>query len=203
MSQIQDTTTQATAVPQDSGITSASAPPPSYTANEKSAAPTPQQYATPAPAVPGVAQPQQAHITTEQPRPNPVLPGNPTPQNMLPVEASVATPLNMLGDQPQWIDCPFCQKRTKTRVHKEGTPMQIVAGALCCLFCICLTCVPCIAGWFEEMHYFCTGCNNKVAMRPDSGPLQIYAPGGVVVQQAVVQAVAVQPAQAVPVQKAS
>ncbi|KAK4228629.1 hypothetical protein QBC38DRAFT_474424 [Podospora fimiseda] len=196
--------------PQDinAAATTASAPPPAYTPNEKPLPETtPQQQdvspaaastsaASPAP----VQVPQQAHITSEQPKPLPVLPGNPTQQNMLPVEASIATPLNMLSDQPQWIDCPFCQRRTKTRVQKEGTPMQIIAGALCCLFCICLTCVPCIAGWFEEIHYFCSGCNNKVAMRPDSGPLQIYAPGGVVVQQAVVHAVVPGP---VPVQKSS
>ncbi|KAK4168363.1 hypothetical protein QBC43DRAFT_117278 [Cladorrhinum sp. PSN259] len=199
MSQIQDHSAQATA-PQEMGVMSSSTPPPpSYTPNEKFApAPSQQQGAayssSPAfAAVPGVAQPQQAHIiTSEQPKPNPVLPANPTQANMIPIEASVATPLNMLGHAPQWIDCPFCQKRTRTRVRKDGTPMQLIAGALCCLFCICLTCVPCIAGWFEEVHYYCTGCNNQVAMRPDSGPMQIYAPGGVVVQQAVVHSVPAQ-----------
>jgi hypothetical protein len=34
-------------------------------------------------------------------------------------------PLNMLGDQPQWIDCPFCHKRTTTTVRREGTSMQM------------------------------------------------------------------------------
>ncbi len=30
------------------------------------------------------------------------------------------TPLDQLGDTPQWIDCPFCHRRTKTRLEKKG-----------------------------------------------------------------------------------
>jgi len=40
-------------------------------------------------------------------------------------------PLNQLGDTPQWIDCPFCQKRTQTRLDKEGTPMQMYVSPTC------------------------------------------------------------------------
>ncbi|KAG5937067.1 hypothetical protein E4U60_002141 [Claviceps pazoutovae] len=32
--------------------------------------------------------------------------------------------LNQLADQPQWIDCPFCQKRAMTTVQRSGTSMQ-------------------------------------------------------------------------------
>ena len=34
-------------------------------------------------------------------------------------------PLNMLGQEPQWIDCPFCHQRTKTMINKEGSSMQM------------------------------------------------------------------------------
>lgn len=34
-------------------------------------------------------------------------------------------PLNMLGPEPQWIDCPFCHQRTKTMINKEGSSMQM------------------------------------------------------------------------------
>ncbi len=34
-------------------------------------------------------------------------------------------PLNMLGSEPQWIDCPFCHQRTKTMINKEGDSMQM------------------------------------------------------------------------------
>ena len=29
------------------------------------------------------------------------------------------TPLDQLGDTPQWIDCPFCHRRTETRLEKK------------------------------------------------------------------------------------
>jgi hypothetical protein len=40
-------------------------------------------------------------------------------------QAPGVVPLNQLGEQPQWIDCPFCQRRTVTRLSTEGTPMQM------------------------------------------------------------------------------
>ncbi|KAL2193034.1 hypothetical protein P885DRAFT_81627 [Corynascus similis CBS 632.67] len=108
----------------------------------------------------------------------PAAPGVPgAPQQ--PAYGVVPIP-QLSGEQPQWIDCPFCQQRTLTRVTKDGTPMQVVAGVLCCLLCVCLACLPCMAGWFEETTYFCSHCNNKVALRPDSGPIVVYAPTAVV-----------------------
>ncbi|KAM4066347.1 LITAF-like zinc ribbon domain-containing protein [Hirsutella rhossiliensis] len=64
--------------------------------------------------------------------------------NPLPNPQTV-TPLHLLNGAPQWIDCPFCQRRTQTSVEKMGTGMQTLAAVLCCIFCICLTCVPCLA----------------------------------------------------------
>ncbi len=45
------------------------------------------------------------------------------PTDQLPVER--VTPLHQLGDQPQWIDCPFCQHRAMTRLDHRRTPMQL------------------------------------------------------------------------------
>lgn len=87
------------------------------------------------------------------------------------------TPLHLLGEQPQWIDCPFCYQRTKTLINSEGTAMQAVAGVLCCLFCVCLACVPCIAHWCENKEYRCSNCKNVVAFRPYDSPLQTFGPG--------------------------
>ncbi len=39
--------------------------------------------------------------------------------------AATVVPLNMLGDQPQPIDCPFCHRRTMTEIRKEGSSMQM------------------------------------------------------------------------------
>ncbi|KAL2152820.1 hypothetical protein VTH82DRAFT_3975 [Thermothelomyces myriococcoides] len=87
-------------------------------------------------------------------------------------------PINQLtGEQPQWIICPFCQRQTTTRVSKEGTIGQILGGVLCCLCCVLLTPLPCLCGWCEELNYYCSSCNAKLATRPDKeGPLMVLAP---------------------------
>jgi hypothetical protein len=33
-----------------------------------------------------------------------------------------------------------------------------------------------MAGWFEDIRYFCSKCNNMVAKRPESGPVEVYGP---------------------------
>ncbi|KAM3446110.1 hypothetical protein MY3296_009979, partial [Beauveria thailandica] len=89
---------------------------------------------------------------------------------------ATVVPLNMLGDQPQPIDCPFCHRRTMTEIRKEGSSMQILVGALFCLVCVCLTCVPCLAGWFEDVEYRCSQCKNMVARRRHDGALEVLVP---------------------------
>ncbi|KAL2126519.1 hypothetical protein VTI74DRAFT_779 [Chaetomium olivicolor] len=154
-------------------------------------APAPQPIEAAPPAYTPVASspnPPDANNTASEMRaPVKGLPNLPADQNLakplpMPPQQPIlgVTPLNILGDQPQWIDCPFCQRRTMTRIGKEGTPMQLIAGALCCLFCVCLACVPCIAGWFEETKYYCSQCHKKVAMRSDRGAITVYGPSMVV-----------------------
>ncbi|EFY93159.1 hypothetical protein J3459_011824 [Metarhizium acridum] len=100
----------------------------------------------------------------------------PQPGNMAGAPPMTVIPLNQLSDQPQWIDCPFCHQRTTTTVQREGTSMQIIVGALLCLFCICLTCVPCLAGWFEDTQYRCSQCKNMVAIGRYDGPIEVFGP---------------------------
>ncbi|KAH9903980.1 hypothetical protein F4778DRAFT_733492 [Xylariomycetidae sp. FL2044] len=96
------------------------------------------------------------------------------PEGADPPVAAMVTRIEMLTDQPAFIDCPFCHQRAKTTIQKEGTSMQVVAGVLCCLLCVCLTCVPCLAGWFEETYINCSHCHRTVAMIPsDGGPVRV------------------------------
>lgn len=33
-------------------------------------------------------------------------------------------PLHLMSEKPEWVDCPFCKKRTKTRIVKKGGKLQ-------------------------------------------------------------------------------
>lgn len=146
------------------------------------------EAAPPAYAPRGTEEPADPNqVPGQQPAPVKEMPTNlnaQQPQSATPMAAQQPVPgvipINQLGDRPQWIDCPFCNQRTMTRVTTEGTSMQIVAGVLCCLLCVCLACVPCMAHWFEETYYFCSKCHNKVATRLESGTIIVHAPVAVV-----------------------
>ncbi|ORY68405.1 uncharacterized protein BCR38DRAFT_481896 [Pseudomassariella vexata] len=102
------------------------------------------------------------------------------PQNIMMIQP---TPLNGLGALPAVIDCPYCHRRTQTRVHEEDSSMTIVAGiALGCL-CICLACLPCILHWCQNIDHYCTGCNQRVVHIQHGGVPQVIAPPQNVPQQ--------------------
>ncbi|CAM1506124.1 Fc.00g057650.m01.CDS01 [Cosmosporella sp. VM-42] len=86
------------------------------------------------------------------------------------------TPLDQLGDEPQWIDCHFCKRRTKTKVEKEGDTMQCIAGLVLCMICVCLAPLPCIQGWFTNTSWSCASCRHKVAYRPHDGQIETFEP---------------------------
>lgn len=157
-------------------------------------------------------QQQQHHIQQQQPTylTNPTHNGNASdmgkhePQLMpqqqgqpgqgQPGMVAAVVPLEHLDNNPQWIDCPWCQKRTHTRVEKEGTSMQMLTGVVLCLLCVCLACLPCIAGWFEDTHQFCSNCGKKVSTRSHEGHLQVFRPSqGFAVQSQFPQAQGGQP----------
>ncbi|MCJ1233244.1 hypothetical protein MMC14_001199 [Varicellaria rhodocarpa] len=63
--------------------------------------------------------------TIDIPRhPVPPLPRGLAPQGptIVPIRNPIyVTPLERLGETPEWIDCPFCQRRTRTMVTKEDS----------------------------------------------------------------------------------
>ena len=52
----------------------------------------------------------------------PYSPNNET-MSMAPPTFLTVTPLHLLGDQPDMIDCPFCLRRTETKVVREASPV--------------------------------------------------------------------------------
>ncbi|KAH9227930.1 hypothetical protein K456DRAFT_1765521 [Colletotrichum gloeosporioides 23] len=168
MSQLQPATVEAPAAP----AATVQQPAP---AHDRSTIVAATADASPAPATELPADVRNVGQTTTTP---PVEQQKGADQKPAPPTIQGVTPLHMLGDKPQPIDCPFCMRRTMTIVDTEGTSMQMLAGALCCLLCVCLTCVPCIAGWCEDTHYSCGNCHKRVATRPYDGPIQVFGPHG-------------------------
>ncbi|KAI1407948.1 hypothetical protein F5Y13DRAFT_115371 [Hypoxylon sp. FL1857] len=111
-------------------------------------------------------QPKLANIIQEEYSSN-------VPPIIVEPDAPHVTPLHQLNEFPTWIDCPYCKKRTMTKITKEDTSMQMVVGLVLCLFCVCLACAPCLCGWFQNTHIHCSSCGARIATIPHDGPIQL------------------------------
>ncbi|KAI1759689.1 hypothetical protein GGR53DRAFT_512858 [Hypoxylon sp. FL1150] len=159
--------------------------PPSITIDAPAAAPQQEGISTgdeKQPQISGFTQEENSQTQKLNPPtmnpPNSSTPNNDKgPQISVGQNAPMVTPLHMLTENPTMIDCPFCRQRAMTRVTKEGTSTQTLAGVVLCLFCVCLACLPCVAGWCENVNIFCSSCSNRVATIPHDGPLML-APVG-------------------------
>lgn len=69
------------------------------------------------------------------------------------------------------FSCPIV--RTELSMLTTGRCTCRLAGVVCCLICLPLACLPCVAGWCENTHVFCTRCGKKVATIPHDGPIQV------------------------------
>ncbi|KAI0977235.1 hypothetical protein F4678DRAFT_455379 [Xylaria arbuscula] len=117
---------------------------------------------------------------TQQPAITPASNDNATTQGAATKESQqrqLVTPLHALTEAPAWIDCPFCKQMTKTRSTREGDSQQAITSFLCCLVCICLVCLPHLAGWCENTHIYCSNCGKEVAMIPHDGMIQVTPVG--------------------------
>lgn len=94
--------------------------------------------------------------------------GNPA---IVPVKNPLfVTPLDRLREVPDFIDCPFCKRRTQTRVTHENSNTTRLAGVICCLLTgIICSCLPCLLGWCQDTNHYCSECNNQVTHKPYDG----------------------------------
>lgn len=88
-------------------------------------------------------------------------------------KTTMVVPLHLMGDEPEWVDCPFCKKRSKTRVVREGRKRQCLAGTALCLACCPLLALPYCLHWFERREWFCSSCNSQIAVRIQDGELKL------------------------------
>ncbi|KAM0208446.1 hypothetical protein ACHAQI_006945 [Fusarium lateritium] len=82
------------------------------------------------------------------------------------------TPLHLLADQADSVDCPFCQRQTETKVKKSASSMtHIYATALFfttffgVIFPYTCHCAP-------NISHFCKHCDRKVAFKERGGQME-------------------------------
>ncbi|EWZ46414.1 hypothetical protein BFJ70_g9336 [Fusarium oxysporum] len=82
------------------------------------------------------------------------------------------TPLHLLADQADTMDCPFCQRRAETKVKKSASSMtHIYATALFfttlfgVIFPYACHCAP-------NISHFCKNCGRKVAFKERGGQME-------------------------------
>ncbi|KAI5458286.1 hypothetical protein BGZ63DRAFT_61169 [Mariannaea sp. PMI_226] len=81
-----------------------------------------------------------------------------------PTEATV-TPLELLGDQSDTVDCPFCRQRVETVVKKEASYMTHVTATTLFLTTIAGGAAPYHYKWKSNISHHCGNCGRKVAYR--------------------------------------
>ena len=140
----------------------ASPAPPSYSHHDPNGPARPEAYATLL-LIANLPSPTDILHSAYQQHPQPGYAQQPT----------YVTTLARLQDQPELVDCPFCHKQAMTRVAKEDSSMTMVAGGLLCLVCICLTCLPCMLGWCQNVDHYCSACGKQLTHKPHDGIVQL------------------------------
>ncbi|KAH8897517.1 hypothetical protein GQ53DRAFT_743183 [Thozetella sp. PMI_491] len=76
------------------------------------------------------------------------------------------TPLHLLQDQPDRIDCSFCQRQAITEIKKVPSQCTHVWGGVCFFIGIFVgAAIPYLCGWSYDVEHYCTNCHRKVATR--------------------------------------
>ncbi|KAJ4014108.1 hypothetical protein NW752_005827 [Fusarium irregulare] len=82
------------------------------------------------------------------------------------------TPLHLLENQADSVDCPFCQRQTETKVKKSASGMtHIYAAALFFGTFFGVIC-PYICHCAPNVSHYCKNCDRKVAFKEYRGQMQ-------------------------------
>ncbi|KAL7906920.1 hypothetical protein GGI35DRAFT_457235 [Trichoderma velutinum] len=75
------------------------------------------------------------------------------------------TPLHLLGDQSDTVDCPFCRRRVVTKVKKSPSVATHAAATALFLTTGVGAVAPYMTRWKGHITHYCLNCNRKVAHR--------------------------------------
>ncbi|ROW15993.1 hypothetical protein VPNG_02564 [Cytospora leucostoma] len=82
-----------------------------------------------------------------------------------PIDVPLVTPLHMLGDQSDTVDCPFCMKRVETMVVKKSSQWTHIWGTICFCSTVIGAPIPYYRDWYKNLEHHCQNCKRKIAHR--------------------------------------
>ncbi|KAH6880548.1 hypothetical protein B0T10DRAFT_145607 [Thelonectria olida] len=75
------------------------------------------------------------------------------------------TPLHLLADQPDMVDCPFCRQMSVTKVKKQASIFTHLLAVGLFFGTLCGVVAPYILGWCNHLVHYCSKCDRKLAYR--------------------------------------
>jgi len=120
-------------------------------------------------------QPPAYHEATTDKSQMPYNHSQPMPAQNQMGQGHMVTPLERLGEEAAWVDCPYCKRITQTRVGQEHSTMTVLSGFLLGCLCICLACLPCIMHSCADVDQYCSNCNKKLTHMPYDKPIRVVA----------------------------
>ncbi|KAF4440375.1 hypothetical protein F53441_12323 [Fusarium austroafricanum] len=114
---------------------------------------------------PALAQQQQQQYSGHQ---SMVIPQE---QPRVPVGETV-TPLHLLADQPDMMDCPFCQRRAETKVKKSASGLTHIYATALFFGTLFGVIFPYLCHCAPNISHYCKNCGRKVAFKEHSKEME-------------------------------
>ncbi|KAH7242055.1 hypothetical protein BKA59DRAFT_222078 [Fusarium tricinctum] len=95
------------------------------------------------------------------------------PMQQIPQQPGVTvTPLHLLADQADSVDCPFCQRQTETNVKKSASSMTHIYATILFFTTFFGVIFPYACHCAPNISHFCKHCGRKVAFKERGGQME-------------------------------
>ncbi|KAF5002512.1 hypothetical protein FGRMN_337 [Fusarium graminum] len=82
------------------------------------------------------------------------------------------TPLHLLADQADSVDCPFCQRQSETKVKKSASSMTHIYATILFFTTFFGVIAPYTCHCAPNITHYCKHCNRKVAFKERGGQME-------------------------------
>ncbi|KAF5713030.1 hypothetical protein FMUND_8133 [Fusarium mundagurra] len=82
------------------------------------------------------------------------------------------TPLHLLADQADAVDCPFCQRQTETKIKKSASSMAHIYATVLFFTTFFGVIFPYACHCAPNITHLCKNCGHKVAFKERGGQME-------------------------------